>query len=369
MSGLRAPLSALLLAGAASGASVEAPLPDGLYAVWHTAHGAITARLHFQDTPLAVANFVGLAEGAIAFDAPGRAPGRPFYDGLAFHRIVPGFVVQGGDPLGTGEGGPGHAFADEFSPRLRHDAPGVLAMANAGPGTNGSQFYFTLSEARRLDYKHTVFGRVVRGLDVLALLRPGDVMERVEIVRAGPAAEAFRTDDASFRRLLGSTPPIPPRDPALSPLFHDAAGLDLPDWLPAWLEEKLHHYDVVRDVRIRVRAVPGFGAPPPESGTTNPLRHLHATLAGDDPRAATLVHVADEKAWRLWLADGLLPPLGVDPAALRDDAAPLHELKRRLLAPARAALLEPENAHARSVNAAITALMEKLDDAEASAAR
>jgi len=142
-------------------------LRDGFYAVWHTPRGRITAEIFFQDVPLAAANFVGLAEGSIPFNAPGRAVGKPYFDGLTFHRVVPWFVVQGGDPVGTGEGSPGYEFADEFSPKLKHDATGTLAMANDGPNTNGSQFYFTLEPRNRLDYMHTVFGRVVRGLEVL----------------------------------------------------------------------------------------------------------------------------------------------------------------------------------------------------------
>jgi cyclophilin family peptidyl-prolyl cis-trans isomerase len=145
---------------------VERVLPAGLYAEFTTPRGVIVAELRYQQAPLTVANFVGLAEGTL-----GPSPRKPFFDGLTFHRVVPNFVVQGGDPQGTGEGGPGYTFPDEFAPGLHHDTTGVLSMANDGPDTNGSQFFVTLREVHRLDYLHSVFGRVIRGLDVLPLIK------------------------------------------------------------------------------------------------------------------------------------------------------------------------------------------------------
>jgi cyclophilin family peptidyl-prolyl cis-trans isomerase len=189
--------AALLWSLAASAAG--AVLPDGLYAEIVTPRGTITCQLEYARTPLTVTSFVGLAEGTL-----GPAPRKPFFDGLKFHRVVPGFVIQGGDPLGTGEGGPGYTFPDEFVPGLSNDAVGMLSMANDGPDTNGSQFFITLAPVGRLNYLHTVFGRTVGGCDVLPKVAQGDVMQ-VHIRRIGPAALAFRADDAAFAALEAKT--------------------------------------------------------------------------------------------------------------------------------------------------------------------
>jgi peptidyl-prolyl cis-trans isomerase A (cyclophilin A) len=134
-----------------------------------TSEGNFTIRLFDEDAPNTVANFVGLAEGTKEWTDPksGKKVTRPFYEGLTFHRVIDGFMIQGGDPLGTGTGGPGYRFGDEFSRKRRHDKPGVLSMANAGPNTNGSQFFITLAPTPWLDDKHTVFGEVVDGLEVV----------------------------------------------------------------------------------------------------------------------------------------------------------------------------------------------------------
>lgn len=169
---------------------------EGLYAVIETKKGDIVLRLEFEKVPMTVANFVGLAEGTIK-NQPRN--GKPYFDGLKFHRVVPGFVIQGGCPLGTGTGGPGYRFPDEIDSSLRHDGPGVLSMANAGPNTNGSQFFITLSETPHLDGIHSVFGRVVEGMDVVEKIKADDQIERVRIVRNGKAAEAFDASEDAFR--------------------------------------------------------------------------------------------------------------------------------------------------------------------------
>ncbi len=182
-----------LMAGAASCAPRGASLGDGLFARIATSRGEIVVRLEFQKTPMTVCNFVALAEGTMDI-----AKGKPFYDGLTFHRVIQDFMIQGGDPAGNGSGGPGYRFPDEIDAALRHDGPGVLSMANAGPGTNGSQFFITHKETPWLDGKHTVFGRVVEGQDVVDAIRQGDVIESVKIVRNGSAARDFKADQAAF---------------------------------------------------------------------------------------------------------------------------------------------------------------------------
>jgi len=167
---------------------------DGLYAKFHTSKGEILVELEYEKTPGTVGNFIGLAEGNIENEP--KAKGERYYDGLKFHRVIPDFMVQGGDPQGTGAGGPGYQFDDEIHPELKHDAPGKLSMANAGPGTNGSQFFITHVETPWLDGKHTVFGSVVEGQDIVDKIQQGDKLERVEIIREGSDAENFKATEA-----------------------------------------------------------------------------------------------------------------------------------------------------------------------------
>jgi FKBP-type peptidyl-prolyl cis-trans isomerase len=193
-------LSLLLLFGE-SGMS-KTKLDDGLYAKFDTEKGEILCVLEFEKTPLTVTNFVGLAEGTKNLGGGAKAQGDKFYDDMKFHRVIPDFMVQGGCPLGTGTGGPGYTFPDEIDPSLTHSGPGILSMANAGPGTNGSQFFITHVATPWLDGKHTVFGHVISGQDVVNKIEGDDKLNSVEIIRVGEKAEAFKTDQQAFDNLL-----------------------------------------------------------------------------------------------------------------------------------------------------------------------
>jgi len=171
---------------------------DGLYAVIDTDKGNIVLELEYEKVPMTVSNFVGLATGELNM----LNPGKPFYDGLKFHRVIDNFMIQGGCPKGNGTGGPGYSFPDEFDDSLRHDGPGVLSMANAGPGTNGSQFFITHVKTPWLNGKHAVFGHVVEGQDVVNAIRQDDKIKSVTIEAVGEKAKAFSVTKEKFAELV-----------------------------------------------------------------------------------------------------------------------------------------------------------------------
>ena len=165
-------------------------LSDGLYANINTNKGNIIVELYYDQVPITVSNFIALSEGnhPVVDD---EFSGKRYYDGLKFHRVIENFMIQGGDPTGTGSGGPGYQFDDEFNDQLTHSGPGILSMANAGPGTNGSQFFITHVETPWLNGKHSVFGKLKSGQEVVDQIEQEDIIKKIDIIRIGDSAEKF----------------------------------------------------------------------------------------------------------------------------------------------------------------------------------
>jgi cyclophilin family peptidyl-prolyl cis-trans isomerase len=242
-------------------------LQDGLYAQMNTNRGRILISLEYLKTPLTVANFVGLAEGTIAFE--NRPAGKPFFDGLVFHRVIGDFMIQGGDPLENGTGGPGYRFPDEIAPELVHDGAGVLSMANSGPDTNGSQFFITHKATPWLDGFHAVFGRVQEGQEVVDAIRQGDRIDSVKILRIGAEARNFRVDQALFDRLLEEAPARKKQYAAR------ARKLALAEIERRWPEARLS------DSGLRYLVLqPGSGQSHPEYGTAVTVHYSGQRLNG-----------------------------------------------------------------------------------------
>ena len=264
-----AAVSALIAAPSTQAAELKA----GLYAEFDTTKGKILLSLEFEKTPQTVANFVGLAEGTKDSNKP---KGTKFYDGLNFHRVIANFMIQGGCPLGTGTGGPGYKFADEFARDLKHDGPGVLSMANSGPHTNGSQFFVTLAPTPHLDGKHTVFGKVVGPADqkVVDAIAKGDKLNSVKIIRVGEKAKVFKGDEAHLKKIIED------KEKAKTAKFADRMKkeADQIKKLIAELKEK-HKADVVTTKSgLRYIVVQKGAGNPPAKGTTISA-HYTGTLA------------------------------------------------------------------------------------------
>ncbi len=162
---------------------------NGIYADMETTKGNIVLKLYYKRAPKTVLNFIGLAEGTIKSNKP---KGTPFYDGIVFHRVIENFMIQSGDPEGRGTGGPGYNFQDEFHVDLKHDRPGILSMANSGPNTNGSQFFITHIPTPHLNNKHSVFGVVEKGMEVVNSIQIGDKIKHIKIIRIGDEAKKFK---------------------------------------------------------------------------------------------------------------------------------------------------------------------------------
>lgn len=327
-------LVVLSLIGGVARAEESAPLPDGLYAEFATPRGAIVAELFYRQVPLTTASFVGLAEGAL-----GPKKGTPFFNGLKFHRVVPNFVVQGGDPLGTGAGDPGYSFADEFVPGLRHNDAGILSMANNGPDTNGSQFFFTLREVNRLNYLHSVFGRVVRGREILPLIEANDPMITVTIRRIGAAAQAFRADQAAFDALAAKAPRF---RGASEP--GPAAHFDDPDHLLATeppralaFQRKLANFERATGRKVYARLAAKF-TPAQPGQKLGVVVEAMARKIGLPADSVLAVYFADLQQWGLWIGDDYLAPFLGHAMPKADMMAPggLHDQKLALFAAAKA---------------------------------
>jgi cyclophilin family peptidyl-prolyl cis-trans isomerase len=321
-------------------ADLAAPLPDGLYAEFITPRGAFTVELLYQRAPLTVASFVGRAEGSLA-----PRNGQPFFTGLKWYRVVPGFVIQSGDPTkNTGaedDTDTGHPlpFPDEFVPGLRHDAAGILSMANGGPDDNSSEFFLTLAPVNRLNYLHAVFGRTIRGLEILPQIRQGDAL-RIAILRVGPTAQAFKADLATFNALSAHIKKFSaPKEPGPDAAFDDPQNL-LPSEPPRANAFNFKLANVERATGIKIRAHL-FAKSPTATEDAAPGQFMR-TLAkklGTEKNGAVVAYFADEKDWRVWIGDDLTAAFFGRVATPTDlgDGDAFHKVKDAFLEAAQAA--------------------------------
>jgi cyclophilin family peptidyl-prolyl cis-trans isomerase len=332
-------VAGLMLSGLVSLAAAEAaPLPDGLYAEFTTPRGSFTARLEYEQAPMTCASFVGRTEGTLA-----PRDGKPFFTGLRWYRVVPDFVIQSGDPFNPGGGiqdrkpptpeedAAGHAlpFPDEIVPGLHHEAAGTLSMANAGPDTNSSEFFVTLRDTSRLNYLHSVFGRVVRGLEVLPQIRPDDPFS-IRIVRGGAAAQAFQADAAAFAALTARA-----KKYAFAPEPGPAAHFDDPDkLLPQEIPRaknfnfKLANFERFTGRRLVARM---FAKSPAAAEDAVPGAYMHALAEklGTARDGVLVAYFADEKDWRVWFGSEAASVFLRRPATAADlvPEGPLHQAK------------------------------------------
>lgn len=215
-------LTATVLSAQTKSAKPKPVVLEGIFAEIYTNKGKIALQLEFQKTPITVANFITLAEGKNEFVTNERK-GKPYYDGLKFHRVIANFMIQGGCPLGTGAGDPGYKFKDEFDPSLKHDKPGILSMANSGPATNGSQFFITHKDTPWLNNKHSIFGHVIEGQKVVDAIAQDDVIEKVIIVRKGKLAKNFNAEKV-FSEYMKMKPELDKKEAEENKIKQEAAA-------------------------------------------------------------------------------------------------------------------------------------------------
>lgn len=305
----------------------EDKLPDGLYAEFTTPHGIFTVELFADQVPMTVANFVGLTEGTLG---PKSGDGtQPYYTGLKWYRVVPGFVIQSGNPKAPDDSEPGHRFSDEFAPGLNHRELGTLSMANGGPDTNGGEFFVTLGDCTRLNYLHSVFGRTVRGVDVLPKIQPNDAFS-IKILRAGAAAHAFKADAATFTALTAKAPKYSgTAQPGPSSHFDDPEKLIPLDPPRAQnFNFKLANFERTTGVKITARIFARSPTADEDAGPGIFMRALAAQL-GTLHRGALAVYFADEDDWRLWIGDDTTGAFFGKPTTPTDlgDGAAFHDVK------------------------------------------
>lgn len=308
---MRSPKTLVLLAALLAGSTLaaEEKLADGLYAEFTTPRGVFLTELFYHQVPLTVTSFVGLAEGTLA-----PRNGQPFYTGLTWYRVVPGFVIQSGNPglKDTGDDSIPHKFPDEFVPGLRHAEVGMLSMANAGPDTNGCEFFVTLGDCTRLNYLHSVFGRTVRGLEVLPQIKPDDAFT-IKILRVGAAAQAFKADPAAFAaRLAAGVKYSGAPEPGATTHFDDPAKV-LPTEVPRAknFNFKLANFQRATGRQIYARVYPAF-TPTEEAKTPAPFTQQLAKSLGIHQSGVLAVYFADKDQWYVWVGDDLMPVFNPD---------------------------------------------------------
>jgi cyclophilin family peptidyl-prolyl cis-trans isomerase len=322
--------TAALAAGLALVTSLSATekLADGLYAEFITPRGSVLAELYYKQAPLMCANFTGLAEGSLA-----PQNGKPFYTGLTFYRVVPGFVIQSGNPglKDTDDDAVAHPhrFPDEFVPGLRHERAGMLSMANAGPDTNSCEFFLTLAATQRLNYLHSVFGRVIRGFDELQQIKQDDACT-IKILRVGAEARAFKNDAAAFHVLVAAAKPYAgAKEPGPTAPFDDPDHL-LPQDVPRAknFNFKLANFERITGVKLVARI---FAKAPTEEEDKIPGAYMKALAeqVGTAQHGAVAAYFAADDDWRIWFSEEAAARfLGHTPTAADLVAeGPLHQVK------------------------------------------